>query len=213
MQALVIQGVEGWRVAPRPRLRNNLGMQFSSSAEPTLLERIAQGDRDAVGACIDTYGALVWSIARRYFRQQADAEDAVQEVFLDLWKSAARYDRSKRSEPVFVAMIARRRVIDRFRSVSRHGVTQELPETGVENLSPTNNPELCAEAEAIHARLDELKPDERQVLNLGIVRGFSHSEIAEQLDMPLGTVKSHMRRGLLRLQEWLRGEPNTSNES
>lgn len=207
MHALDVQVDNRRAIAPRAWLTNNSGMQSSPPADPTLLERIAQGDRSAVGACIDAYGALVWSIARRYFRQQADAEDAVQEVFLDLWKSAARYDRDKRSEPVFVAMIARRRVIDRFRSESRHGVTQELPETGVENLSPTASPELCAEAEAIRARMDDLKPDERRVLDLGIVHGYSHSEIAEQLDMPLGTVKSHMRRGLIRLQAWLTGEP------
>ena len=151
----------------------------------------------------------MWSIARRYFSQTADAEDAVQEVFLDLWKSAYRFDRNKRSEQVFVAMIAKRRVIDRLRSVMRHPHTEELPETGVEQTHPASDPELCTEAARIRERLGDLKPEERDTLDLAVVHGYSQSEIARKLDMPLGTVKSHMRRGLQRLKSWLHEEPGT----
>ena len=195
-------------LAPRRPVRNNPVMQSTPTAELTVLERIARGDSAAVNACIETYGGLTWSLARRYFKRPADAEDAVQEVFLELWKSAARFDRTKRSETVFVAMIAKRRVIDRFRAETRHPTAEELPAAGVENQHADANPELCTEAGHIRDRLGDLRAEERETLDLGVVYGYRHAEIAEKLDMPLGTVKSHMRRGLQRLKGWL-DEPGT----
>jgi len=204
----VLVGVESHvGLAPVRRVRNNPVMQSTLASDLTVLERIARGDSTAVDACIKTYGGLVWSIARRYFKRQADAEDAVQEVFLDLWKSAARFDRNQRSETVFVAMIAKRRVIDRFRAETRHPAAEELPPTGIENPHADANPEICTEAGQIRARLGDLRAEERDTLDLGVVYGYSHAEIAKKLDMPLGTVKSHMRRGLMRLKGWLDDEP------
>src|SRR5512145_3131135 len=81
----------------------------------SILERVARGDSKAVRECIDEFGGLVWAIARRMARTRADAEDAVQEIFVDVWKSAGRYDPSQGSEKVFVTTIARRRLIDRLR--------------------------------------------------------------------------------------------------
>src|ERR1700749_2388107 len=85
---------------------------------PSMLERIANGDSAAVRECIDQYGPLVWSIARRLSRTQADAEAATQEIFLDIWRSAARFDASQGSDKVFIAMVPRRRLIDRLRKTS-----------------------------------------------------------------------------------------------
>ncbi len=81
----------------------------------TLLQRIAGGDRSAVAACIDTYSGLVWSLARRFLQNEADAEETVQEIFLELWEKAARFDPGVAGEVTFVSMIARRRLIDRRR--------------------------------------------------------------------------------------------------
>ena len=199
-------------VAPMRSIGNNRAMASgNSSPEQTLLERIAGGDDAAMAACIRQYGGLVWSIARRYFRQSSDAEDAVQEVFTDLWRSAGRFDRKIRSEQVFVAMIARRRVIDRLRQVTRHP-TEQLPEQPLEANRAEGNPEVCAEVAVVQARMNDLREDERAVLDLGVVQGYSHSQIAEKLAMPLGTVKSHMRRGLLRLQGWLGEGPEQDED-
>ena len=85
---------------------------------PSVLQRIASGDPAAVGECIDQYGPLVWSLARRLSRTASDAEDATQEIFLDIWRSAGRFDASQGSDKVFIAMIARRRLIDRLRKKS-----------------------------------------------------------------------------------------------
>ena len=87
-------------------------------AEP-LLQKIANGDSSAVDECLAKYGNLVWSIARRYSPNNSDAEDATQEVFLEIWKNAARYDSDLSSEATFITMIARRRLIDRHRKQSR----------------------------------------------------------------------------------------------
>src|ERR1041385_2281154 len=97
--------------------------------ELALLARVAGGDPRAVRDCIARYGGLVWSIARRF--EAADAEDAVQEIFLDLWKSAARFDGRIASEAAFVAMIARRRLIDRKRTRGRRPTIQPVTELPV----------------------------------------------------------------------------------
>ncbi|HEX4243255.1 MAG TPA: sigma-70 family RNA polymerase sigma factor [Steroidobacteraceae bacterium] len=169
-----------------------------------MLQRIAAGDSAAVRECIEQYGPLVWSLARRLSRSPSDAEDATQEIFLDIWRSAARYDASQGSDKVFIAMIARRRLIDRLRKV-----TAEPPMDPVEVLDtvtwadPGTASETSTEAEHAARALQELKPDQRAVLELGLLHGLSQSEIAARLQMPLGTVKSFMRRGLIKVREYM----------
>ena len=85
------------------------------TVSPPILPRVAAGEPTALAECMERYGGLVWSIALRLTGSRADAEDAIQEIFIDLWKSAARFDGAVASEKAFVAMIARRRLIDRRR--------------------------------------------------------------------------------------------------
>ena len=176
----------------------------SQSMNPSVLQRIAAGDSTAVRECIDRFGALVWSLARRLSRTAADAEDATQEIFLDIWRSAARFDASQGSEKVFIAMIARRRLIDRLRKT-----TAEPPMDSVDDLEsvtwcdPGTASEVSLEAEQAVRALAELRPEQRQVLELGLLHGLSQSEIAARLSMPLGTVKSFMRRGLIKVREFM----------
>jgi RNA polymerase sigma-70 factor (ECF subfamily) len=168
----------------------------------SVLQRIATGDSAAVRECIEQYGPLVWSLARRLSRSPSDAEDATQEIFLDIWRSAARYDASQGSDKVFIAMIARRRLIDRLRKT-----TAEPPMDPVEVLEqvtwsdPGTASETSTDAERAARALQALRPDQRQVLELGLLHGLSQSEIAARLQMPLGTVKSFMRRGLIKVRE------------
>lgn len=167
-----------------------------------LLERVAAGDAVATRECLARYGGLVWSIARRF--EYSDAEDAVQEIFLDLWKSAGRFDPTIASETAFVAMIARRRLIDRRRSQRRRLSTEQMPEQP--NFADTaSSPETCAEASQASRALDQLRPEQRQVLVMSTAHGMSHGEIAAQTGMPLGTVKAHARRGLLSIRAALLG--------
>ncbi len=174
--------------------------------QPSVLERIAANDSAAVQDCIRIYGNLIWSLARRFLRNPADAEDAVQEIFIDLWGSAARYDRRIASESAFVATIARRRLIDRLRQQGRRPGMDSLDdeETG-ESLQPVVLPQFEAEADAavVANVLSKMPAEHRQVLSLALYEGYSHSEIAERLSLPLGTVKTRVRRGLIHIREQL----------
>jgi RNA polymerase sigma-70 factor (ECF subfamily) len=177
---------------------------MQAPGERPLLSRFAAGDAVAVRECLATYGGLVWSIARRF--EPADAEDAVQEIFLELWRSAGRYDASIASETAFIAMIARRRLIDRRRMRRRRPATEALPEQPTTELAdPGQRPDTCAEAQQAARALDKLRPEQRQVLVLSTCHGMSHGEIAAQTGMPLGTVKAHARRGLLSIRAALLG--------
>jgi RNA polymerase sigma-70 factor (ECF subfamily) len=172
----------------------------------SILSRIAAGDSRAVQDCIDQYGNLVWSIARRFSRTAADAEDAVQEVFVDLWKSAARFDPSRASEKTFIAMVARRRLIDLMRRAERRPQTAPIPE----NFDvPDMKDQTAAIAEAALASraLETLKPEQRRVLLMSVYEGLSHGDIAQMTGIPLGTVKSHIRRGLNEIRELLASDP------
>ncbi|XZE52404.1 RNA polymerase sigma factor [Planctomycetaceae bacterium SH139] len=172
------------------------------------LQRIASGDSSAVAQCLERYGNLVWSVARRWSANRDDAEDAVQEIFVDLWKSAGRYDPACGEESTFVMMIARRRLIDRRRKSGRQVLTAEgvVPETCDGRLG---DPQLVAEqseeAAIVNEMLSELRQEERELLELSVHRGLSHQEIAKQTGVPLGTVKSNIRRGLEKLRDRLRG--------
>jgi RNA polymerase sigma-70 factor (ECF subfamily) len=176
-------------------------------AEPdtntSLLQRIAAGDPLAVKACMDTYGGFVWSLARRYTTDLADAEDATQEIFLELWKSALRYDPAMGKETTFIATIARRRLIDRFRAASRAPQTEPYEETLAHDnaLADDNAGSIAVDMAHAERALAELAPAQREVLLLGIVEGMTHSEIATATGKPLGTVKTQMRRGLKRLRQ------------
>jgi RNA polymerase sigma-70 factor (ECF subfamily) len=168
---------------------------------PPLLARVAAGDRAAMKECLARYGGLVWSIARRF---ELDAEDAVQEIFVEVWKSAARYDAQVASEAVFIGMIARRRLIDRRRTRGRRPVTEPIPD---EPMMAARNagPDTVAEASQAARALDKLRPDQRRVVVMATCHGMSHGEIAEETGLPLGTVKAHVRRGLMSIRAALLG--------
>ncbi len=168
----------------------------------SLLPRIARGERDAVAQCVDRYGNLVWSLARRFIADRGDAEDAVQEIFIDLWSNAGRYDTAKGTEMTFVAMIARRRLIDRVRKAKREPLQEDI-ESVPELAGP--GPELDLETRDAAARAGELmrvlKPEQQQIIRLAVYHGCSHQTIATKMGLPLGTVKTHLRRGLLRIRD------------
>jgi RNA polymerase sigma-70 factor (ECF subfamily) len=173
----------------------------------TTLQRVAAGDVSAVDDCLAQYGALVWSLARRHCANRTDAEDAVQDAFISIWQGAGKFDPDKGAETTFITMIARRRLIDRHRKQGRHLDTFSLEDhqvAGSENH--TKQVETSDEAALVRKRIEELRPDERRVLELAISEGMSQSRIAEATNMPLGTVKTHARRGLLRLRELLEGD-------
>jgi RNA polymerase sigma-70 factor (ECF subfamily) len=172
----------------------------------SILQRIAAGDAAAVRECLDRHGPLVWSLVRRFVRDRAEAEDAAQEIFIALWKSAARFDPAIASEATFVAMVARRRLIDRTRAATRVPRSEPLEgalEVGTD--APRERLDAALDATRAARAFEALSPDQRRVLELAVLGGQTHQEIAQATGMPLGTVKSHARRGLVRMRELVLG--------
>lgn len=177
---------------------------MAEKAELSLLERIANDDKAAVAAFVDRYGGLVWSLARRFMATESDAEDAVQEIFVDLWKSASVYRPQIASETTFVSMVARRRLIDRTR---RRKLAVESG-VGVDSFpgkdgDVTRSLEVSEEASRASKLLDELPQDQARAIRLAVYDGLTHAEIADLTGLALGTVKSHIRRGLIKLRDQL----------
>ena len=188
-------------------------VRLCNTVPQTTLERVAAGDSPAVEECLQKYGGLVWSVARKLCPNHADAEDAVQETFIDVWRHAGRFDPHVASEATYITMIARRRLIDRFRRRSRELDTAVIQEEMVESTSRhEQQTEIKEEAARARQYMQQLRPEQRQVLELSITEGLSQSQIAETTNMPLGTVKTHARRGLIKLRELLDVDPIESSK-
>ncbi|MFW6171958.1 MAG: sigma-70 family RNA polymerase sigma factor, partial [Planctomycetota bacterium] len=133
-----------------------------------------------------------------------DAEDAVQDIFIEIWRTADKYNPEIGSESNYIAMIAKRRLIDRYRRRSRDLETTMLVEESVASEAEhEKQAEISEEAGRVRGYMRELRPQEQRVLELAINDGLSQSQIADATDLPLGTVKTHSRRGLVRLRELL----------
>jgi RNA polymerase sigma factor (sigma-70 family) len=173
-------------------------------ASEYLLHRVAAGDSAAIQELIARFGGLVWSLARRLGLPDAETEDAVHEVFTELWRNGARYDPSIASETAFVATIARRRLIDRRRKVGRQpGKTQLTESEPARQTNGVGSTEIGEEAAKAAKAFEQLSPEQQRVLRLSVYEGLSHELIARSTGLPLGTVKTHARRGLIRLRAML----------
>jgi RNA polymerase sigma-70 factor (ECF subfamily) len=178
-----------------------------------ILKRVAAGEAAAVDDCLRQYSGLVWSLARRFSSDHAESEDAVQDVFIDVWRSAGRYDPDVGSEATFITMIARRRLVDRHRKRTRQVETASLAEETVTGgFSAEREVDIADDAARAREALAQLRAEERQVLEMSIYQGLSQSKISKAIDMPLGPVKTHARRGLNRLRKMLSEESYVATE-
>jgi RNA polymerase sigma-70 factor, ECF subfamily len=171
-----------------------------------VLERVARGDQAAFRQCMDEFGALVWGMARRFSRTAEDARDATQEIFLEIWRTASRFDAVQGTPKMFIAMIARRRLIDRLRK-NKNDPELVSDEALASIAAAEPDPQISIDAQQAGEAMAQLRPEHRQVLELGLLQGLSQTEIASRLNLPLGTVKSFMRRGLIRIRELMRIMP------
>lgn len=191
---------------PRPVAQNLGAIRITTTETSSLLQRIADGDRAAMSLCMDEYGALVWSICRRAFANAADAEDAAQEAFMSLWRNADRFDSNVASEKTFVAMIARRRVIDLQRKSGRAVTADDITtvsEPAVVADDPAVGIERDEEMRRAVAVLEAMGDPGAMIIRLSVYDRLTHEQIAAKLDLPLGTVKTHIRRGLMAVRETL----------
>lgn len=194
---------------PMP-VRLHVPKRMTQAPTNSLLQQVASGDGSAVAQVIDAYGALVWSLARRYFGRSAEAEDAVQEAFIAVWKSAERYDPDTAGESTFIAMIARRRMIDRMRKQGRRPASQPLDSAPEPEDVSTDHLANCEQAGMVLKAIDELDPPQPEVIRRSLQDGLTHAEIAEAMQLPLGTVKTHIRRGLIKVRQALGISPQAS---
>lgn len=167
----------------------------------TLEDRLVVGDDSVLRDMFDEYGPLVLGICRKLVG--ADAEDLVQQVFLAAWKGRDRFDPSKGSLAAWMSGIARFKAIDHLRASGRR---PSIPSAEVGEMIVTEPAvNQVVDRLVLSAALQSLPPARREVVELGFFGELSHPEIADRLDLPLGTVKSHMRRGLEALQRELQG--------
>ena len=184
-----------------------VGRQEADEArEPTdeqVLEAVGRGDDDALGELYDRFGRLAFRLAFRILRDRALAEDAVQEAFLAVWRSADAYKRERAKPSTWILTVVHRRAVDIVRrEQSRRSEPLEVaPEPSV---GPADEDAVLRDRRAaVQAALTELPGDQRQALELAYYGGLTQSELAERLGVPLGTVKSRMFAGLGRLRELL----------
>lgn len=186
--------------------------QSQQNAENSILKRIASNDKTAVEECLSKYGNLVWSIALNFLHSRTEAEDAVQDIFIDIWKYAGRFDAEKSGESHFISLIARRRLIDRLRKSNRQPKTFFFDEIS-QDFHADSDKKLQNYIEAKEAvqQLNLLKPQQRQVIQMAFYGGMSQTEIAETIGLPLGTVKSLIRRGFQKIRAAIPVEVNNSS--
>lgn len=179
-------------------------MQKDSAADAELVERLRKRDPDGLAKAYDEYGHIAYSLFVRIVRDQSVAQDLVQELFLRVWNRARDFDASKGSLGVWILSIARNMAIDHVRSAQARFQTKIRPIEPTDQLAfsyKTKEPESVIDnAKAVKEAFSTLNPNQKKVLELAYFEGFSQSEIAAQLQEPLGTVKSWTRSALGKLR-------------
>ncbi len=174
------------------------------AAEGELIEKLHARDADAIAVAYDRYGHLAYSLFVRVTRDQSTAEDLVQELFLRVWNKARDFDPNKGTLGVWILSIARNIAIDHVRSAQARFQTRLRSIDQTDQLSFSYKPKepesIIDSARAVRQAFSELNSNQRRVLEMAYFEGFSQSEIAAQLQEPLGTVKSWMRSAMGRLR-------------
>ena len=180
-------------------------------ADEDLMTQVQSGDARAFEVIFDRHADAAFSLAYRMCGRRVTAEDVVQEAFLSLWRSGARYDRTRGSVRSWVLGVVHNRAIDLFRRDAVRTSRDVSDEAAVERMAAPDSTEgevhRRDDASEVQGALQDLPDDQRQVIELAYFGGFSHSEIAEQLQLPAGTVKGRMRLGLTKLRLSL-GDPS-----
>jgi RNA polymerase sigma-70 factor (ECF subfamily) len=183
---------------------------FESTQLPTskeeLLGRVAQGDQKAFAALYDEISPRVFGLVRRLLVDHSQSEEVTQEVFLEIWQNATRYEPSKGGALTWVLTMAHRRAVDRIRA-SQASRNRDL-KIGVRDFvadydNVADTVEVTIESERVKEAMSQLTELQRQAVTLAYYGGYSHSEVSEMLKVPIGTVKTRLRDGMIRLRDEL----------
>jgi RNA polymerase sigma-70 factor, ECF subfamily len=182
----------------------------SQAEDERTLQRVAAGDAGGLGALYDRHGRAVYSLALRILGDEGDAEEVAQDVFAQAWRRAGQYNQARGTVAAWLLVMARTRAIDRFRArrVRPEGRVQDDADLTLQQL-PATSPDAASEMMAaerglrVRRALEDLPFLQRVAIELAYFEGLSQREIAERLEQPLGTVKTRMRLGLLKLRDAL----------
>ncbi len=183
--------------------------RLASAAAPgsdlaEFLRRSGRGDEAAFAELYDATSARAYGMAIRVIRDPSQAEEVTQEAFLEIWRTASRFDASKGSAVSWVLTIVHRKAVDRVRSAqasTRRDTTYHQGSQGVEHDSTAEAAHASMEARRVRQAMDSLTEVQREALELAYFKGYTHSEVATMLDLPVGTAKTRIRDGLIRLRD------------
>ncbi|UDY24026.1 ECF RNA polymerase sigma factor SigK [Nocardioides sp. Kera G14] len=189
----------------------------SSSEEPSgaapaqpdlaaLLARASRGDEAAFALVYDAVAGRAYGLAVQVVRDPAQAEEVVQEAMLELWRTSARFDPARGSALSWVLTLVHRRAVDRVRSAesaSRRDVTYHEQNRTVEHDTTAEEAQARLEAQRVRTALGTLTEVQREAIELAYLKGYTHTEISRMLDLPIGTAKTRIRDGLIRLRDTL----------
>jgi RNA polymerase sigma-70 factor, ECF subfamily len=180
--------------------------RLDQTAERGLLRRLANGDRVVFDEVHQRFAGLIFATVYQVLRDHQDTEDVSQEVFLSLWKKAGLYQENKGEPLTWVSSLARNRAIDRLRSKERRARLRDAVQADPDRVTPAEIKDASEQTSTkergniVRSAVMELTSEQRQVIELAYFSGLSQSQIADQLDAPLGTIKARMRRGLGKLR-------------
>ena len=184
-----------------------MGLDLRSLADEEVMQHVRRGDARAFEVVYERHSAAAFSLAYRMMGTRSGAEDVTQDAFLSLWRSGARYDRARGSVRTWVLGIVHHRAIDALRRATVHDRRRAGDEGIEERFEARERTEVEAarreEADAVRGALSSLPADQVQVIELAYFGGFTHTEIADMLDAPVGTVKGRMRLGLKKMRAQL----------
>ncbi len=181
----------------------------SARSDEELIEAAAAGDGQALSALYDRYAAAVYSLALRIVRNPEAAKEVTQEVFLSFWRRPGRFDRSRGSGRAWLLSLAHHRAVDVLRRTRVRQAASLSEETAGSSEDWTEEVVTALESARVREALEALPPSYREVLVLAYYGGLTQREVAERLGIPLGTVKTRMRDGLLKLRSLLGGGRDT----
>ena len=187
------------------RVEDQSGMTAAPTLED-LLQGVAAGDQQAFAALYDRTAPRLFGLVKRLLRDHAQSEEVTQEVYLEIWQNATRYDTSKGGAIAWMLTMAHRRAVDRVRASqasrdrdARIGIRDYAPEFD----SVAERTEIILESERVKAAMGRLTELQREAVTLAYFGGYSHSEVAALLRIPIGTVKTRLRDGMIRLRDEL----------
>jgi len=187
--------VSGYPGTARPSTAGDLAV---------LLKLSGRGDESAFAKLYDATAARAYGLAVRVVRDPSQAEEVAQEAFLEIWRTASRFDDSRGSAVSWILTLVHRKAVDRVRSAeagSRRDTAYHQGSHGVEHDSTAEAAQASMEARRVRQAMDSLTEVQREALELAFFKGYTHTEVATMLDLPVGTAKTRIRDGLIRLRD------------